>query len=124
MPSGRNQLSHRVSSACSGIRLSMTKELRSGSSPTAKPVERHLPYRLPHPRDVVSIVRHLIVGDQEAAVVTGLQAHPVLERARVVAEVQGPGGTDSSQYPLLSFHANDPLEGRMSIQTPANSHGM
>ncbi len=79
-----------------------------------KPVERHLPHRLPHPRHVVGVVGHLIVGDQEAAVVTGLQAHPVLKRARVVAEMQGAGGPDSGQYPLPAFHSDGPLGSRMS----------
>src|SRR3989449_9519102 len=74
-----------------------------------KPVERHLPYRLPHSGHVVSVVRYLIVGDQEVAVIAALQAHPVLERARVVAEMQGAGGPDSSQNPLLAFHCNGPL---------------
>ena len=35
MPSGRNHESHSVSSAFSGIWLSITKQLFSGSSPTA-----------------------------------------------------------------------------------------
>jgi len=73
-----------------------------------KPVERHLPHRLPHPRHVVGVVGHLIVGDQETTVVGGLQAHPVLERAGIMAEMQGAGRPDPSQYPLLAFHSEDP----------------
>ena len=74
-----------------------------------KPIERHLPHRLAHARHVVGVVRHLIVGDQERAVVTGLQLHPVLERARVMAKMQGAGGPDPGQYPLLAFHFTYPL---------------
>src|SRR6266478_1406567 len=104
MPSGRNQLSHSVSSACSGIRLSITKELRSGSSPTASQSSATSHTASRTRAMSLSVVRHLVVGDQEVAVVAGLQAHPVLQRARIVAEMQGTGGPDSCQYPLLTFH--------------------
>jgi len=75
MPSGKNQLSHKLSSACSGIRLSIHERAALWIKSDGKPVKRHLPYRLSHPRHVVSVVGHLIVGDQEVAIIAALQAH-------------------------------------------------
>ena len=53
-----------------------------------EPVERHLPHGCAHAVDVIGVVRHLVVGDEEEALVLLLQPHPVLERAGVMPKVE------------------------------------
>ena len=74
-----------------------------GVQPHREPVERDLPNRLPHSRDLIRVVRDLIVGDQEIAVVGPLKPQPVLESASVVPQVQGAGWSDTGQNPLLGL---------------------
>ena len=65
-----------------------------------EPVERNLPHRIAHTADVVCVVGHLVVRDQEEALVLLLQSQPVLERPRVVAEVKGTGRPDAGEDAL------------------------
>ncbi len=76
------------SSVCCGTMLSMTKWLALRVEADGEPVERDLPHGLAHAVDVIGVVGDLVVGDEEEALVLVLQAHPVLERARIVPEVR------------------------------------
>ena len=69
MPTGRNHASHVINSACSGTMLSMTKLAAFRVKPNCQPVERHFPDGVAHAWKVVRVVRDLVVGDEEVAVV-------------------------------------------------------
>ena len=66
----------------------MTKLLVSGVQADCEPIERHLPDGVTDARDVVRVVRDLVIGDEEVALVLVLQANPVFERASIVAEMK------------------------------------
>ena len=82
----------------------MTKLAAFGVKPNGQPVERHFPDGVAHARKVVRVVRDLVVGDEEVAVVFVLQLDPVFERARIVPEVQWPGRPDPGENALLFAH--------------------
>ena len=74
--------------------LSMTKLATFGIKPNCQPVERHFPDGVAHAWKIARVVRDLVVGDEEVAVVFVLQLDPVFERTRIVAEVQRTGRPD------------------------------
>jgi hypothetical protein len=71
-----------------------------GIEPHRQPIEGHFPHRLAHAGNVVRIVRDLVIGNQEIAVILPLQLHPVLECTYIVAQMKRPGRTDSGQDTL------------------------
>src|SRR5512139_4064554 len=77
--------------------------------PHRKPVEGHLPDSVPYASDVVGIVRDLVVGNQKVGLVVMLQAHPVLERAGIVAEVQRARRPDAREDALALIHRGPPV---------------
>ncbi len=80
--------------------------------PDGQPVERHLPHGPPHVLDVIDVVRHLVVGDEEEALVLVLQLEPLLERAGIVSEVQRARRPDAGEDALAVGHADLRRESR------------
>lgn len=76
--------------------------------PNCQPVERHFPDGTAHAWKVVRVVRDLVVGDEERAVVFVLQLDPVFERARIVPEVQRTCRPDRGENALLRHYALPP----------------
>ena len=70
-----------------------------GVEPDGEPVGGDLDHGVADAVDVVGVVGDLVVGDEEEALVLVLEAEPVFEGARVVAEVEGPGGPHPGQNP-------------------------
>ena len=75
-----------------------------GLEPGGEPVGHHVERVLPQPRDVLVAGRqHVPVGDHVERLVIALQAHPVLERADVVAEMHPTGRPHAGEDPV-SLH--------------------
>ena len=60
-----------------------------------------------HARKVVREVRDLVVGDEKIAVVLMLQLDPVVERARIMPDVQWTGRTDPRENALIAAHLGE-----------------
>ena len=77
-----------------------------GIEPGSQPVEQHFQGVLFDFRSVGVVGGQRVpVGDKEEAVVVSLHAHPVVERAHIVPQMQFAGGTHAAEHAFAMIRA-------------------